>query len=296
MRATILYLAACLVTGTSVASETSSVHPSARTDGSEIAAPAGNQLSESASDSPATDSASTNQPKSATLSRAELCQTAFQVAQHNHLPVPFFTRLIQQESGFNPHVVSSAGAQGIAQFMPRTASSRGLVDPFEPVGALAASAKYVAELARQFGNLGLAAAAYNAGPRRVEDWINKRSKLPAETRKYVHSITGRAADDWATARIGNSEPQFSGHIGCPAALQTEAKIPASLHSWQLPATGAANSHGKAAATLEQRSLPRPSQFAIGRPVSAAIKATEARVMAKWHEKQRHAHLTRVATR
>src|SRR5262249_6073995 len=40
------------------------------------------------------------------------------------------------------------------------------------------------------------AAAYNAGPGRVQRWISKRSKLPAETRHYVATITGRAADTW----------------------------------------------------------------------------------------------------
>ena len=54
-------------------------------------------------------------------------------------------------------------------------------------------------VARQFGNLGLAAAAYNAGPRRVRDWLDGRSGLPAETRNYVITITGRSADEWAAA-------------------------------------------------------------------------------------------------
>ena len=47
-----------------------------------------------------------------------------------------------------------------------------------------------------FGNLGLAAAAYNAGPQRVRDWMAGRGKLPGETRAYVRIITGLSADEW----------------------------------------------------------------------------------------------------
>ena len=57
-------------------------------------------------------------------SREEVCDTLTQAAQTNDLPVPFFIRLLFQESRFQPGVVSSAGAQGVAQFMPETAASR----------------------------------------------------------------------------------------------------------------------------------------------------------------------------
>ncbi len=87
-----------------------------------------------------------------------------QEAQKDGLPVGFFTRLIWKESGFDPGAISPAGAQGVAQFMPRTASSRGLLNPFKPVEALRESASYLHELLQSFGNVGLAAAAYNAGP------------------------------------------------------------------------------------------------------------------------------------
>ena len=49
---------------------------------------------------------------------------------------------------------------------------------------------------RRFGNLGLAAAAYNAGPRRIQDWLDKKGKLPEETLHYVKTITGRPAEIW----------------------------------------------------------------------------------------------------
>jgi Transglycosylase SLT domain len=105
--------------------------------------------------------------------------------------------LIRQESGFNPNSVSRAGAQGIAQFMPATAYDRGLKDPFDPAEALPKSAELLNELRDHFGNLGLAAAAYNAGPDRVHRWLAGKSQLPQETIDYVRVITGHDAVDWA---------------------------------------------------------------------------------------------------
>ena len=130
----------------------------------------------------------------ARLSRAGLCSAMVSVARANGLPVPFFANLIWQESSFNPRVVSPAGAQGIAQFMPETAKEYGLINPFEPIHALHAAGKFLSKLVAQFGNLGLAAAAYNAGPGRVSDYVAKRGGLPDETRNYVVRITGHTAD------------------------------------------------------------------------------------------------------
>jgi hypothetical protein len=57
-----------------------------------------------------------------------------------------------------------------------------------------ASGKFLAQLLDGFGNLGLAAAAYNAGSRSVRDWMSRRRQLPAETRHYVRIITGIPAE------------------------------------------------------------------------------------------------------
>jgi hypothetical protein len=130
----------------------------------------------------------------------EICHTLAQAASDNAIPEEFFTRLIWQESSFNPKAVSPMGAQGIAQFMPRTAAMRGLADAFEPLQALREGASYLGELRTTFGgNLGLAAAAYNAGPAAVEAWIAGRSSaLPFETQAYVRIITGFAVEAWRT--------------------------------------------------------------------------------------------------
>ena len=127
----------------------------------------------------------------------EICRTLAQAAVDNDLPEEFFTRLIWQESRFDPTAVSPAGAQGIAQFMPRTAAMRGLINAFEPLQALRELASYLRELRTTFrGNLGLAAAAYNAGPGQVEAWLAGRGSLPFETQAYVRIVTGYAAEAW----------------------------------------------------------------------------------------------------
>lgn len=126
-----------------------------------------------------------------------VCPLLDEIAEKAGIPPLFFARLIWQESRFRANAVSPKGAQGIAQFMPGTADLRGLADPFEPKSALVASAAFLADLRKEFGNLGLAAAAYNAGPQRVRDWLsNELVMLPAETRKYVAIITGRLPQDW----------------------------------------------------------------------------------------------------
>src|SRR5947209_13135975 len=128
-----------------------------------------------------------------------LCRLIEGAAVSHRLPVDFFTRLIWQESSFRPGVTSHAGAQGVAQFMPGTAQERRLADPFDPEQAIPKSAELLSELRARFGNVGLAAAAYNGGPARVENWIEGRGALPGETRNYVSLITGRTADDWKSA-------------------------------------------------------------------------------------------------
>ena len=129
----------------------------------------------------------------------DVCRALEQSAAENALPVEFFARVIWQESRFDARAVSPKGAEGIAQFMPSTASWHGLADPFNPVEALRHSAAYLRELLDRFGNLGLAAAAYNAGPGRVSAWLTSHRALPAETRNYVALVTGWTADEWASS-------------------------------------------------------------------------------------------------
>ncbi len=136
----------------------------------------------------------------------DLCEVLEEIAGEFDIPAPLFTRLIWQESRFRNDTVSRAGAQGMAQFMPRTAELRGLEDPFDPLQALPASADFLRDLVEQFGNFGLAAAAYNGGPTRVRNWLAGRGTLPQETRDYVIKITGRPAEHWRKVATASAHP------------------------------------------------------------------------------------------
>jgi hypothetical protein len=122
---------------------------------------------------------------------------AIAAAAANNIPPDFLLKLLAQESAFKPTAISKAGALGIAQFMPGTAIAVGLRDPFEPVAAINAAAKHLAALHARFGSLGLAAAAYNAGPDRVSAWQSGQKGLPQETVDYVWRITGVDIKTWA---------------------------------------------------------------------------------------------------
>ena len=117
-------------------------------------------------------------------------------ARRHGLDAHFFARLIWQESRFDPHAVSPAGAQGIAQFMPHTAKRRGLHDSFNPAEALEHSAQYLAEMAGKYGSLGLAAVGYNGGERRAEGLLDGTGGLAQETVDYVAIITGVPHQNW----------------------------------------------------------------------------------------------------
>ena len=155
-----------------------------------------------------------------------LCRLITTSAESQHIPVEFLTRLIWQESSFRASVTSPAGAQGIAQFMPGTAQERHLDDPFDPEQAVPASAALLSELSARFGNLGLAAAAYNAGPNRVANWIAGHSGLPLETQDYVDRITGRSAEEWAEdARDpGRSNAEHAAKTGSQSCLELASTL------------------------------------------------------------------------
>jgi hypothetical protein len=179
-------------------------------------------------------------PTPSLLSDATLCHAIDNLAVENALPPAFFTRVIWQESRFDPQARSPAGAVGIAQFMPYTAAERGLVNPFEPITALKESAAYLSELRYTFGNLGLAAAAYNAGPYRVTRWLRGETFLPDETQGYVRSVTGRSAGDWRGPDAGKLESAgFPPEIGCSQITQLlrlaalpQSEPPPSISGWK----------------------------------------------------------------
>jgi|SRR4051812_42424188 hypothetical protein len=165
--------------------------------------------------------------------REAMCLMIESAASSNDLPLEFFARVIWQESRFQTDAVgpvtrNGQRAQGIAQFMPGTASERRLLDPFDPVQALPKSAEFLSELRNQFGNLGLAAAAYNAGPRRVQEWLAGSGPMPQETRNYVAAITGISVDDWAGAGNKGKMLDRAPHTSCRELMALLKRAPNSF--------------------------------------------------------------------
>jgi hypothetical protein len=165
--------------------------------------------------------------------RDSVCLKIETAARAHDLPPEFFARVIWQESRFRPDTVgprrrNGESAQGIAQFMPGTAAEKGLLDPFDPAQALPKAAQFLRELKDQFGNLGLAAAAYNAGPSRVRGWLAGARMLSVETRNYVAVVTGVPAEEWAKAGARKAAVKTSPDCGELMALLQQSAPPQGL--------------------------------------------------------------------
>ena len=185
----------------------------------------------------------------------DVCRLIEAAARESGLDRDFFARLLWKESLFDAAAVSPAGAQGIAQFMPETAKLRGLGDAFNPAEALVASARYLSELSRDLGNIGLAAVAYNGGEARAARFIAAEAGLPLETRAYVRAITGHSAETWRDA------PPASVDL----ALDKGRRLPGRLHR-----------PGRGAQPARVRAAPPSCPGASSSPRTATAPAPSAR--------------------
>ena len=121
---------------------------------------------------------------------AEVREAIAQSAARHSVSPALVEAVAWQESRFNQTAVSQKGATGVMQLMPATASDLG-VDAGDLRSNVDGGTAYLAQQIRRFGDLGLALAAYNAGPKAIERW----GGVPpyAETRNYVRAILGRLA-------------------------------------------------------------------------------------------------------
>lgn len=140
----------------------------------------------------------------------DLQNLAIQYANQYGIPTDLFLRQIKAESAWNPNAVSSAGAQGLGQIMPGTASDLGITNPFDPSQSLEGAARYLRQQYDEFGQWPLALAAYNAGPGNVQ----KYGGIPPfrETQGYVAKIMGGGTPEpfgYSPLASGDGPPRMS---------------------------------------------------------------------------------------
>jgi hypothetical protein len=206
-----------------------------------------------------------------------ICRMVDGAAAANRLPAAYLARILWQESRLRSDATSPVGAEGVAQFMPRTASERGLADPRDPAPSIAAAARMLADLNARFGNRGLAAAAYNAGAGRVEKWLHKQSDLPAETRHYVVAVTRRPVEEWASS---TGADQIAGGDGEPclavlSGLARSAPGRTLAGKWQALDRALARAVGLLAALPHER-RPRPGDSPAVEALCDSIRSLGAR--------------------
>lgn len=114
-----------------------------------------------------------------------------EAARERGIPVPFALSIARAESGFRSHSISSTGAMGVMQLMPRTAREHGVIDPFDPRDNARGATAFLESLWKRYrGNRMRIAAAYNAGPGRVAQ--NGAMRVPRETQGYAARVVQRA--------------------------------------------------------------------------------------------------------
>ncbi len=109
-----------------------------------------------------------------------------EIARTYNLDPKLLHAIAKVESNYNPRAVSPKGALGVMQLIPSTARLVGVSDPFDPRENIHGGARYLRYLLDKFGDLTLALAAYNAGPKAVEAY----GGIPPyeETQRYVRSV------------------------------------------------------------------------------------------------------------
>ena len=165
---------------------------------------------------PATAAASATSTSSSLPAGTPYAAEITSAATANGIDPALLAGLVKQESGFNPNAGSGAGARGLTQLMPGTASGLGVSNVLDPVQSLNGGAKYLKQQLDAFGgDVTKALAAYNAGPGAVQRF----GGVPpyAETQNYVRIVQANAA----AYRAGTTSTPSSSTAGSTGALPSE---------------------------------------------------------------------------
>ena len=147
-------------------------------------------------------------------------QMVEQSARAHHVDPLLVQAMIKVESNFNPHAVSSKGAEGLMQLMPATARDLGVNNSFDPGQNIEAGVKYLKYLQDLYKDDRLALAAYNAGPGAVDKykWIPPYR----ETQNYVYQVGKRYGEAREAAA---AKPAVAPAATAPAVAKEEEKQP-----------------------------------------------------------------------
>jgi len=143
------------------------------------------------------------QGRSAKLNQADLGEMLAKAGQEHNLDVDLLASIVKAESGGNTRAVSRAGARGLMQLMPKTASGLGVEDSFKPEQNVRGGSTYLDELLKRYDNkLALALAAYNAGPGAVDKYhgIPPYHETQAYVARVIHEFNRRVLAREAQAR------------------------------------------------------------------------------------------------
>ena len=143
-------------------------------------------------------------PRGAASQRDALWPKVQEIARNHGVDPRLVDLVIRMESGYDPRAVSPKGARGVMQLMPDTARAYRVRDSFDPVQNIRGGVRYLSDLLERFGSdVGLALAAYNAGPQAVDRY----GGVPPfeETRRYVNAIL--------SSYSGGQGPLLSGGFG-----------------------------------------------------------------------------------
>ena len=126
-------------------------------------------------------------PRPDALTAEGLNQVLNTAGQRNQIDPDFIRSVIKAESGFHQNAVSRKGALGLMQLMPGTASELGVTNPFDPHSNVEGGTKYLRDLLQKYDfDVNKALAAYNAGPKRVDQYHGVPPYY--ETQAYISRI------------------------------------------------------------------------------------------------------------